>query len=110
MGVLKKTEPTNLQILALQFADKALNLVEANERLLDSKSGGIFGYGSANKDDNWKSSVQWAPTDPSHNNSGYQNYYNRTPGGANKVFYSVIGMDVNRQDRSLEEIEETKIQ
>lgn len=82
--VLKKTEPTNLQILALQFADKALNLVEANERLLDSKSGGIFGYGSANKDDNWKSSVQWAPTDPSHNNSGYQNYYNRTPGGANK--------------------------
>ena len=37
--VLKKIEPSNLQVLALQFAEKAANLVESNERLLDSKSG-----------------------------------------------------------------------
>merc|ERR1712157_227745 len=51
--VLRKSEPTQLQILALQFADKAVGLVEANERLLDAKSGGMFGYGGG-KDDNWK--------------------------------------------------------
>ena len=37
--VLKKIEPSNLQVLALQFAEKAANLVESNERLLDTKSG-----------------------------------------------------------------------
>ncbi len=37
--VLKKIEPSNLQVLALQFAEKAANLVESNERLLDAKSG-----------------------------------------------------------------------
>lgn len=37
--VLKKIEPSTLQILALQFAEKAANLVESNERLLDIKSG-----------------------------------------------------------------------
>ena len=37
--VLKKIEPSNLQVLALQFAEKAANLVESNERLLDARSG-----------------------------------------------------------------------
>mmetsp|Transcript_12628 Transcript_12628/g.19117 ORF Transcript_12628/g.19117 Transcript_12628/m.19117 type:complete len:997 (+) Transcript_12628:183-3173(+) len=37
--VLKKIEPSTLQVLALQFAEKAANLVESNERLLDAKSG-----------------------------------------------------------------------
>lgn len=37
--VLKKIEPSTLQVLALQFAEKAANLVESNERLLDTKSG-----------------------------------------------------------------------
>jgi len=41
--VLRKVEASPLQILALQFADKAANLVEANERLMDAKSG-TYGY------------------------------------------------------------------
>lgn len=37
--VLRKVEPSSLQVLALQFAEKATSLVEANERLLDIQSG-----------------------------------------------------------------------
>lgn len=47
--VLRKVEPSQLQILALQFAEKAAGLVEANERLLDAKNG-TYGY----KDSDWK--------------------------------------------------------
>ena len=47
--VLRKVEPTSLQVMALQFAEKAASLVEANERLLDAQSG-AYGY----KDDHWK--------------------------------------------------------
>lgn len=41
--VLRKVEPTSLQVVALQFAEKTATLVEANERLLDSQSG-FYGY------------------------------------------------------------------
>ena len=37
--VLRKVQSTSLHVLALQFAEKAANLVEANERLLDIKTG-----------------------------------------------------------------------
>lgn len=48
--VLRRTEPSSLQVMALQFAEKAGYLVDANERLLDSQSGS-YGY----KDDHhWK--------------------------------------------------------
>jgi translation initiation factor 3 subunit C len=40
--VLRRVEPSNLQLLALQFAEKAATLVDANERLLDAKSGNYF--------------------------------------------------------------------
>ena len=36
-------EPTPLQVLALQYAEKAASLVEANERLLDAQMGGSGG-------------------------------------------------------------------
>jgi translation initiation factor 3 subunit C len=48
--VLRKVEPSSLQVMALQFAEKAASLVEANERLLDAQSG-TYGY----KDEYWKS-------------------------------------------------------
>jgi len=38
--VLHKAEPSRLQSLALQYADKANLLVDSNERLLEAKSGG----------------------------------------------------------------------
>ena len=47
--VLRKVEPNSLQVMALQFSEKAATLVEANERLLDATSGN-FGY----RDDKWK--------------------------------------------------------
>lgn len=50
--VLRKVQPTGLQVLALEFAEKAAGLVEANERLLDAQTGG-YGYG---KEDQWKGS------------------------------------------------------
>jgi translation initiation factor 3 subunit C len=48
--VMRKVEPSALQILALQLADKAAGLVDANERLLDSKTGN-YGYKDG---DNWR--------------------------------------------------------
>ena len=44
--VLRKAEPSPIQMMALQFSEKAVHLVEANERLLDSFSG--------RKDDQWR--------------------------------------------------------
>jgi len=41
--VVQRTEPTKLQFLALQFADKCSQLVESNERVLDSRTGS-YGY------------------------------------------------------------------
>ena len=48
--VMRKVEPSALQVLALQFADKAAALVDANERLLDAKTGN-YGYKDG---DNWR--------------------------------------------------------
>ena len=39
---MHKVEPSKLQYLALQFAEKAAVFVENNERLLDSKTGNNF--------------------------------------------------------------------
>ena len=45
--VMERLEPSNLQLLALQFAEKAAVFVENNERLLDSRLGGYgFKYDS----------------------------------------------------------------
>ncbi|CAN0037666.1 unnamed protein product [Ectocarpus sp. 4 AP-2014] len=41
--VLRKEDPNTLQLLALKFADKAANLVESNERLIDARTG-AYGY------------------------------------------------------------------
>ncbi|KAL6079701.1 Eukaryotic translation initiation factor 3 subunit C [Balamuthia mandrillaris] len=41
--LLHKVEPSRLQYLALQFADKASMFVESNERLMDARTGG-YGY------------------------------------------------------------------
>ena len=48
--VMRKIEPTALQVLALQFAEKAASLVDANERLLDAKTGN-YGYKDG---ENWR--------------------------------------------------------
>ena len=37
--VLRKSDPTPLQVLSLQLAEKTAHLVESNERLLDAQSG-----------------------------------------------------------------------
>ena len=38
--VMHKTEPTRLQMLALQYADKCAVLIDANERMMDQRGGG----------------------------------------------------------------------
>ena len=70
--VLRKVEPTNLQLMALQFAERAASLVEANERLLDAQSGG-YGY----KDDYYNDG-RW------QGNRSYQNRGGRGGGGQNR--------------------------
>lgn len=47
--VMHKVEPSKLQYLALQFAEKAAVFVENNERLLDSKTGGYLYNKEGNK-------------------------------------------------------------
>jgi len=41
--VMRKVEPSALQVLALQYTEKAASLVDANECLLDAKTGN-FGF------------------------------------------------------------------
>jgi len=74
--VLHKVVPSQLQSLALQYAEKAANFVESNERLLDSRTGG-YGY----KDD-WpkQNNRSWS------NNDGWrggQRGWNDQRGGGN---------------------------
>ena len=77
--VLRKVEPNSLQVMALQFAEKAATLVEANERLLDAQSGN-FGY----KDDYWKSGDnedRFGSRRDNYNNRGGNRYGRREGGG-----------------------------
>jgi translation initiation factor 3 subunit C len=48
--VMRKVESSALQVLALQLAEKAAGLVDANERLLDAKTGN-YGYKDG---ENWR--------------------------------------------------------
>ena len=47
--VMQKTEPTRLQSLALDFAEKVAVFVDTNERLLSAKTGGQFGDDGQNR-------------------------------------------------------------
>ena len=74
--VLRKVEPNSLQVMALQFAEKAANLVEANERLLDAQSGN-WGYR-----EDWKGGDgddRFGGRSPNANRGG--NRYGRRDGG-----------------------------
>jgi len=60
--VMNQVDPTRLQSLALQFADKAATFVENNEKLLDFRTGG-YGFKYDNKDKRgdrqWEDRQQW---------------------------------------------------
>ena len=76
--VLRKVEPNPLQVMALQFAEKAATLVEANERLLDATSGN-HGF----KDDYWKDDDRQGGRGGGYkSHSGYRP--NRRDGGGNR--------------------------
>lgn len=73
--VLRKVEPSNLQIMALQFSEKAANLVEANERLLETQSGGSTYYKGGDGD-------QWrGDGDDQNRQQGGRGYGGRGGGG-----------------------------
>ena len=69
--VLRKVEPNSLQVMALQFAEKAANLVEANERLLDAQTG------NGHRDD-WN---KGGDNDYNRNRGGHQGNYHRNHQG-----------------------------
>lgn len=41
---MHRTEPSRLQSIALQLSDKLGSLVENNEKLMELKSGNMFGF------------------------------------------------------------------
>ncbi|GFQ96742.1 eukaryotic translation initiation factor 3 subunit C, partial [Trichonephila clavata] len=58
--MLHRTEPSRIQALSLQLADKVSSLVEQNERLMDLKQGSYFGRNlgqqTGNRDSNFQKS------------------------------------------------------
>merc|ERR1719413_264339 len=71
--VLRKAEPSPVQMMALQFSEKAVHLVEANERLLDSFSG--------RKDDQWRGGRGGGRDYHNKQGSGGYNNSNNNRGG-----------------------------
>ena len=73
--VLRKAEPSPVQMMALQFSEKAVHLVEANERLLDSFSG--------RKEDQWRGGRSGGDRDgrSGYNNQKQGGYNNNNRGG-----------------------------
>merc|ERR1711934_534263 len=76
--VMNQVEPTRLQALALQFADKAATFVENNEKLLDFRTGG-YGFKYDNKDKRgdrpWEDRKDWdreRGNNRRHGGGGYQ--------------------------------------
>merc|ERR1711976_805237 len=82
--VLRKVEPTSLQVMALQFAEKAVNLVDANERLLDTTSG-TYGY----KDNDHYNPDGRHHSHGHHNRSGGVRGGNKHRGGGNRAVIQV---------------------
>ena len=73
--VLRKAEPSPVQMMALQFSEKAVHLVEVNERLLDSFSG--------RKEDQWRGGRSGGDRDgrSGYNNQKQGGYNNNNRGG-----------------------------
>lgn len=58
--VMNQVEPSRLQSLALQFAEKANTFVENNEKLLDFRTGGYgFKYDKEKRDRPWEDRQTW---------------------------------------------------
>jgi len=79
--VMHQSEPTRLQTLALQFAEKAAVFVENNEKLLDVRTGGYgFKYDKKDgKDSRWENR-DWDNNRQNYNSnrqSGYNKPYNK---------------------------------
>lgn len=78
--VVQRTEPTKLQFLALQFADKCSQLVESNERILDSRTGS-YGYKYEQRDAD-RSRRPWVErSDRGHYGGGYNRPWQDRRGG-----------------------------
>jgi len=78
--VMNQVEPTRLQSLALQFAEKANTFVENNEKLLDFRTGG-YGFKYDNKDRKertWEDRQSW----------DRQSNYRRGGGGGGRRDYN----------------------
>merc|ERR1711935_384511 len=79
--VMHQSEPSRLQTLALQFAEKAATFVENNEKLLDVRTGGYGFKYDKNKDganQKWENR-EWQ--DNRQNNGGGQNRQQNNKGG-----------------------------
>ena len=77
---MNQVEPSRLQSLALNFADKASTFVENNEKLLDFRTGG-YGFKYEGKDKNgrpWEDRQTWdRERSYRRTGAGRRNYENR---------------------------------
>lgn len=78
--VLYRLDPTPLQTLALRYAEKAAQLVESNERLLDARAGGFQGKDDKDGGRRWKDD-RWSSNKQQQGGGGASSYYSRGRGG-----------------------------
>ena len=87
---VQRTEPSKLQFLALQFAEKASQFVETNERLLDTRTGsygfkGDGGYGDRGRDGYGRERRPWVERGDRYQGGrgggGHRGGWNRGGGG-----------------------------
>jgi translation initiation factor 3 subunit C len=94
--VMHQSEPSRLQTLALQFAEKASTFVENNEKLLDVRTGGYGFKYDKNKEGNDK---RWENRDWDNNRNNNRRQYNQ--GGYHKGGYN--NRNHYRNDRNHED-------
>nr|XP_039247458.1 eukaryotic translation initiation factor 3 subunit C-like [Styela clava] len=94
--VLHKTDPTRLQNMALQLADKVTALVDVNERILESKSSG-GGFQNYRQDGQDQRNYQQGGRGGRRNQQNYRGgYNNRREGGGGGGYFSKGGYQGNR--------------
>jgi translation initiation factor 3 subunit C len=56
---MHRSEPSRLQSLALQLADKINNFVDSNERILETKQGNFFSRGMNQVSGGVETKMRW---------------------------------------------------
>ncbi|KAJ8902469.1 hypothetical protein NDN08_006873 [Rhodosorus marinus] len=86
--IIRRTEPTRLQSLGVNVAQKCLSTLEHNEKLIEARSGGLSGRGDERDDGR-----DWNNRDRNNRGRGGRGRYQGQSGGR-------YGRDYQRDDRN----------